>query len=366
MENLSWKTFVKASVCLFGLWLATNYWSSAVQLASTSVHAASPLLIGLIIAYIVNLLMSFYERQSTFQKFKFSTRRALCMTFAMISFVAIVAGIFYLVIPELTLCLKLLFAEIPRFIDQLLSDPNIRNLLPTDITNDLAGLDWNGFLNKLMPVLSSGLGTIGSLVSSIFSTTVTLLVSLIFSIYLLLSKETLQAQADRLLKVYTKSKFYHRSKEILGIFDDCFRKYLVGQCTEAVILGALCALGMMIFKFPYAVMIGTLIGFTALIPVAGAYIGAAVGAIMILTVSPVQSLLFLVFIVVLQQIEGNLIYPKVVGSSLGLPALWVLAAVTIGGGVMGIPGMLLGVPISAALYRLIKQDVLKKEAKQNS
>ena len=157
-----------------------------------------------------------------------------------------------------------------------------------------------------------------------------------------------------------------RKEEILGIFDDCFRKYLVGQCTEAVILGALCALGMMIFKFPYAVMIGTLIGFTALIPVAGAYIGAAVGAIMILTVSPVQSLLFLVFIVVLQQIEGNLIYPKVVGSSLGLPALWVLAAVTIGGGVMGIPGMLLGVPISAALYRLIKQDVLKKETLQNT
>ena len=123
---------------------------------------------------------------------------------------------------------------------------------------------------------------------------------------------------------------------------------------------------MMIFKFPYAVMIGTLIGFTALIPVAGAYIGAAVGAIMILTVSPVQSLLFLVFIVVLQQIEGNLIYPKVVGSSLGLPALWVLAAVTIGGGVMGIPGMLLGVPISAALYRLIKQDVLKKETLKNT
>ena len=141
---------------------------------------------------------------------------------------------------------------------------------------------------------------------------------------------------------------------------------MVGQCTEAVILGALCALGMMIFKFPYAVMIGTLIGFTALIPVAGAYIGAAIGAIMILTVSPVQSLLFLVFIVVLQQIEGNLIYPKVVGSSLGLPALWVLAAVTIGGGVMGIPGMLLGVPISSALYRLIKQDVLKKETLKNT
>ena len=110
-------------------------------------------------------------------------------------------------------------------------------------------------------------------------------------------------------------------------------------------------------------MIGALIGFTALIPVAGAYIGAIVGAFMILTVSPVKALIFLVFIVILQQLEGNLIYPKVVGSSLGLPALWVLAAVTVGGGVLGIPGMLLGVPLSAAVYRLIRNDVYGTEEK---
>lgn len=366
MEKLSWKIFIKASICLFGLWLATTYWPSVIQLAGSLISASTPLIAGLMIAYCVNLLMSFYERQTCFQKMKFSARRALCMTLAMVSFVAIVAGIFGLVIPELTLCLKILFAEIPGFIEKIISNPDIQALLPADITNDLAGLDWKQILDKLAPVLTSGIGTIGSLFSSIFSYTVTLLVSLIFSIYLLLNKETLLSQTDRLLNVYTKEKSYLRLKEVLGIFNDCFEKYLVGQCTEAVILGALCALGMMIFKFPYAVMIGTLIGFTALIPVAGAYIGAAVGAIMILTVSPVQSLLFLIFIVVLQQIEGNLIYPKVVGGSLGLPALWVLAAVTIGGGVMGIPGMLLGVPVSAALYRLIKQDILKKEALKNS
>ena len=119
--------------------------------------------------------------------------------------------------------------------------------------------------------------------------------------------------------------------------------------------------GMTVFRFPYAMMIGTLIGFTALIPIAGAYIGAAVGAVMILTVSPLKALLFLLFIVVLQQLEGNLIYPKVVGSSIGLPALWVLAAVTVGGGLMGILGMLLGVPIAAALYRLLREDVLRRE-----
>ena len=138
-------------------------------------------------------------------------------------------------------------------------------------------------------------------------------------------------------------------------------KFIVGQCAEALILGGLCMVGMTVFRFPYAMMIGTLIGFTALIPIAGAYIGAGVGAVMILTQSPVKALLFLVFIVVLQQLEGNLIYPKVVGNSIGLPALWVLAAITVGGSLIGITGMLLGVPLAAALYRLLREDLQHRE-----
>ena len=149
------------------------------------------------------------------------------------------------------------------------------------------------------------------------------------------------------------------SQFALGILNDCFHKFIVGQCIEAVVLGLLCTIGMTIFKFPYATMIGALIAFTALIPVAGAYIGAGVGAFMILTVSPMQALLFLVFIVILQQLEGNLIYPRVVGSSIGLPGIWVLAAVTIGGGIMGVAGMLIGVPLAAALYRILRDDLKK-------
>jgi len=147
---------------------------------------------------------------------------------------------------------------------------------------------------------------------------------------------------------------------VTGVINDSFHRYIVGQFTEAIILGVLCALGMLVFGFPYAGMIGALIGFTALIPVAGAYIGGVVGFIMILTVSPVKALLFIVFLVVLQQLEGNLIYPKVVGGSLGLPAIWVLAAVTIGGALMGISGMLIGVPIAASVYRLIRDDMRRK------
>ena len=143
------------------------------------------------------------------------------------------------------------------------------------------------------------------------------------------------------------------------MLDDSFHKFIVGQCTEALILGGLCALGMFLLRLPYAAMIGAVISFTALIPVVGAFIGGGIGVFLILTESPTKALIFLIFLVILQQIEGNVIYPKVVGSSMGLPAIWVLAAVTIGAGVGGIFGMLIGVPLAGAIYRLLKEYLNK-------
>jgi len=146
------------------------------------------------------------------------------------------------------------------------------------------------------------------------------------------------------------------------VLNETFHKFIVGQCTEAVILGVLCTLGMLIFRLPYATMIGALVAFTSLIPIAGAYIGAGVGAFMIMTVSPMSALGFLIFLVILQQIEGNIIYPKVVGTSIGLPGLWVLASITVGGGLAGITGMLLGVPLTAALYRVLRERLRKERS----
>ena len=145
------------------------------------------------------------------------------------------------------------------------------------------------------------------------------------------------------------------------MLNSSFHSYIVGQCTEAIILGTLCALGMALFGFPYAVMIGAVVGAMALIPIAGAYVGGAVGFLLILTVSPLRALLFVVYLIILQQLEGNLIYPRVVGGSIGLPGLWVLAAVTVGGGVSGITGMLLGVPVTATVYKLLKNDLHRRE-----
>ena len=216
-----------------------------------------------------------------------------------------------------------------------------------------------------MELITTGIGgavtAVVSAVSSVFSVVVTTLLSLIFSAYLLASRDRLSRQLHRLGRAYLKPAWRARLRYVLGVVNNCFHSYIVGQCIEAVILGVLCALGMLLFRFPYAGMIGALVGFTALIPVAGSYIGAFVGALMILTHSPLQALLFLVFLVVLQQLEGNLIYPRVVGSSVGLPGLWVLAAITVGGSLMGVLGILLSVPVAASLYRLLRDDLARRE-----
>ena len=205
-----------------------------------------------------------------------------------------------------------------------------------------------------------------SIVGSVFGVVFNFVVALIFAIYILSSKEKLGGQAKRIVHAYVKPKWIAVGKRVLTTADSTFSSFIVGQVTEAVILGSLCTVCMLIFRFPYAPMIGAFTGVTALIPVVGAYLGAAVGAFMILTQDPLKAVLFLIFIVVLQQVEGNLIYPKVVGGSIGLPGMWVLAAVTVGGGLLGVPGMLLGVPAAATLYKLLAYDVNERNAKMEN
>ena len=168
----------------------------------------------------------------------------------------------------------------------------------------------------------------------------------------------------KIARAYCKPALVEKALGVLKVANETFSSFIVGQCTEAVILGTLCVIGMKICQFPYAPMIGAFVGATALIPVVGAYLGGAVGFLMILTVSPLKAVLFVVFLVILQQLEGNIIYPRVVGSSIGLPGMWVLAAVTIGGGLAGVGGMLLGVPLTATIYKLLRSDVNKRVLKE--
>lgn len=366
--KLTWKDAAKAFAVLFALYLGVHYWPSAVTLVKTVFSAAAPLILGCIIAYLVNILMDLYERNffgtaknRTLQKLK----RPVCMLGAFLTLIAIIALVIGLVLPQLVSCIRLIIERIPGFMTNTLALIDRWELVPDDIITKLSAVDWNSKIGEILSMLTSGLGNVMgvvvSTVSSLFSGLVTGLLALIFSIYLLSSKETLGGQFERVIHRYLPEAWCNRLDYVLEVVNDCFHRYIVGQCIEAVIIGALCTLGMGLLDLPYATMIGALVAFTALIPVAGAYIGAIVGAFMILTVNPIQAVIFLVFLVILQQLEGNLIYPKVVGSSMGLPGIWVLAAVTIGGGIMGIVGMLLGVPLAAVAYRLLREDVVRHE-----
>lgn len=361
--KLTFKDCLKLCGSVFLLYLCVHYWQTAADLVKLVLGAATPMLIGCAIAYVVNILMSFYEDRLWPKKCGLlsKAKRPVCMLLAFVTLVAVVALVIGLIVPQLGDCVRLIAAEFPGFVNDVLDLVDEYDLISDELIASLEAIDWKNVLSQVFNVVKSGIGSVMdvvvSTVSSVFSGIVTALVAQIFSIYLLSGKERLGAQFHRAARRYLSGKWYEKLCYLLYVVDDCFHRYIVGQCIEAVILGSLCAIGMALLQLPYATMVGALVAFTALIPVAGAYIGAAVGAFMILTVDPIKAVIFLVFLVVLQQFEGNVIYPRVVGSSMGLPGIWVLTAVTIGGGIMGIAGMLLGVPLAAAGYRILRDDV---------
>ena len=366
--KLSWKTCFKVCVSIFLLYLCIHHWPMAFDLVAKLFSAALPLLLGCGIAYVLNLLMSFYERHyfpKTKKKWLIKSRRPVSLTAALVTLIAIVALVFVTVLPQLIECIRLLLSELPEWMALLIAFIEKHDLLSEDVLATLSAVDWKSQIGKIIEVVTSGIGNVVELVmatvTSVMTVTVTALLAVIFSVYLLCTKEQLGRQFNRLMDTYLPKETCRKIRTVVKTMNECFHNYIVGQCTEAVILGVLCILGMLLFRLPYATMVGTLVGFTALIPVAGAYIGAAVGAFMILTVSPAKALVFLIFILVLQQLEGNIIYPRVVGQSIGLPAIWVLAAVTVGGGLFGVVGMLLGVPLAATAWKLMGKDMKARE-----
>ena len=374
MTNSKMKRYIILGAVLCALYLIASNIGSVIGGISFVVSALKPFFIGCVTAYIVNIPMSFFEKHYIFKgKVMQKCKNSFCMIGAFLCVAAILFLVVNLVLPELISCISLLADKIPPALEAAYKYV-MENWLSDDVLpglyNSLSSqsIDWQSLVQRGINVIFSGVGgAMNYLISTVSSTLLTIFdvaVGIIFSIYMLLNKRKLKSQVSRLTDAYMKPQIKSRAAYVLDVLDHSFHHFIVGQCTEAVILGLLCIIGMLLFRFPYAVMIGTLVGFTALIPVAGAYIGAGVGAFMIFTVSPFQALMFLIFIIVLQQIEGNVIYPKVVGSSISLPGMWVLLAITLGGSIAGISGMLVGVPLTAALYQLVRADVKKRQAVQ--
>ncbi|MEY8700066.1 AI-2E family transporter [Streptococcus ferus] len=365
------KQYIIYPVLIFALCLAIQKnWSAASQLVSTVLTASKPFLMGAALAYIINIVMGAYETLYTKlvkipQLLKI--KRPLSMILAYATFGAVLVLIFNIVLPDLIASLKSLLSINPNDIKKVISQLQHNKLISKWLAQIGSEAEISNLISKYsQQILSQVLSVFNNLllsVTSIASAVVSVFVSLIFSIYVLVSKEKLGAQFKTLVDTYL-SPFAHNIHYVQAILHERFHGFFVGQTIEAIILGSLSAIGMTLLGLPYAATIGVLIAFTALIPVVGAYIGVTIGAILILTQSLSQALIFVIFLVVLQQFEGNLIYPRVVGGSIGLPSMWVLLVITIGASLGGVLGMLIAVPLSASLYQMLKDHVRKKQSQK--
>lgn len=372
-EKIFDKKLLKYLIWLVAAVLIVLNFKQVLLLLSSIFDVCFPLFLGCIIAYALNIVMKKLEK-ILFPKAKKSAilrlRRIICILLSIILVTGIAALVIILVVPELLNAFLLVGNEIPEYFNGLkewllgYSDqfPIIGDTL------DQFNIDWESALKNLGSYALSGVGSIfGSafnIIGAVGSGIIDFVIALVFSFFILSNKEKLSRQVQAVIKIFVKERFTEKFYSVLKVADETFSHYISGQCVEAAILGTICMSGMLILGFPYAPMVGAVVGITALVPIVGAYFGTVVGAFMILTVDPMQALFFIIFIIVLQQIENNLIYPNVVGSSIGLPGIWVLAAITIGGGLAGIGGMIIGVPTAATLYKLLQAKVREKAVLQ--
>ena len=353
-------------VILVGLWR----FGIVLQAVKTILHILFPFLLGGAIAFVLSVPMNriqkrlFANAKEKYRKFAAPVSLILTLIFVL----ALLSLVTSVVAPELGQTIATLGKTLPEKIPTLMKQAEQLVSNHPELVDYMdkaqAQLNWEEILNQLVTFFRVGansmLSSTISVATGIVSGVGTFFIGFVFACYILLQQEFLKRQMKKLIFAYLKEKHANRFLQICALTYRTFSNFLTGQCLEAVILGMMFFVSMTILRFPFAVLVGVLIAFTALIPIFGAFVGCAVGAFLLLTVNPSQAAAFIVLFIVLQQIEGNLIYPKVVGGSIGLPAIWVLVAVTLGGSLFGIVGMLVFIPIVSVVYTLLKEDVNKR------
>lgn len=338
------------------------------------VGVLSPFVLGAAIAFIMNVPMRALERQLMFIR-KDGLRRTASIILTFVLIILVIAGVIWLLIPQITETIQSLIPKLTDFFQRMerlvlaFLEENPELLQWVSSTTGLQSLDWSGLIQKAVTMLKNSVSLIAtgafSAVGGVTSAIVDIVIGLVFSLYCLARKEILARQGRRILYAFLPERFCDESIRVMRLTNSTFSNFISGQCLEALILGCLFAVAMAILKLPFIPLISVLIAITALVPIVGAFVGCILGTFFILVNDPFQALIFVAMFLVLQQIEGNLIYPKVVGTSIGLPGMWVLVAVTIGGDLMGIAGMLVMIPISSVLYTLLREFTTKRvEARQ--
>ncbi len=367
-DFMSWFKILAAAIFLFwGLQNIEVLWSGVLL----CLRVLAPFIMGFSIAFILNIPMKFNE-YLLFTKLKIpmhsSLKRPIALLLTVIIFAGILAIVMVSVIPELSTTLKLLRHNLPQYFEK--TKDWLEEILASWQFQDAVAwvealeFDWNRIFNTITDMIQASLGGIFNstvtMVSSIFSGMITFILSMVFAVYMLMEKEVLRKQLTKVLYAYATPQHSQTTLEILALTQRTFSSFIAGQVLEALILGILFLITMLIFRFPYALVISIFIGFASIIPVFGAFVGLFIGFFLILLVNPIQAFWFNLLFLIIQQIEGNIIYPKVMSTRIGLPSIWVLLAVTLGGSLLGVWGILLFIPLSSVFYTLLRREVHRK------
>ena len=331
-----------------------------------------PFILGTAVAFIINLPMRFFERTLFLDSLKNKKKavrkiaRPMSLILALLSVIGVVALVIFVVVPEIVRSVAALASTIQAFMP--VAQNFIMELFPNNeaVKNLVMSLDfdWKEILNGLMDFLKNGAG---AMLDSTFTFAKIVIgrisdfaIGFVFALYVLLQKEKLRIQIDKVMNAFLPDWITEKINRVFGLAHKTFGSFLTGQCVEAVILGMMFFVVLSLSGFPYALLISVLIGFLSLIPIFGAFIGCFISTFLILMVNPLRALIFIGIFLIIQQIEGNLIYPHVVGGSVGLPSIWVLAAVSLGGSLMGIVGMIIFIPLVSVFYTLFREHVYKR------
>ncbi len=355
-------------------WILNNF-SVINTMFGNVLHVLYPFVLGACMAFVFNMPMKFFERlfsKSKKIKIRPIIKRFLSILLSIIVIVLVITLIITIVIPQLINVCSLLIEKLPYYTDQIknFTDETLRNESIKNIVKDI-NIDTEETRNMITKNVTTLLISSINIITKIVSGIANFIIALVFAVYLLLSKEKIKSWSKKILLAYLPTKKAQYVFKTSRLSSRTFKNFISGQIIEACILGVICFLGMLILKIPYAGTIAVLVGFTALVPIVGAFIGVAIGVLLIVTVDPIKAVIFVIFFIILQQVEGNIIYPKVVGNSVGLPGILVLFAVTIGGTLFGIIGMLIGLPVVSIIYTILKEDVdaklkMKRELKRNN
>ena len=378
--ELDQKTMRKIKeIILFTVIVVACLWKYDVVLKvlKFAFHVIFPFVLGGAFAFVLNVPMNFFERhlfnpeRIKDKKILQKIARPVSLILVLISVIGVIVLVMFVLIPQLADTFASLGSSIQAFIPKVqgwgrtLFHDNKEIMV---YINNL-DFDWDKIMNIMINFLKNGAGSVVDTTiiaaKSIVSGLTKFFIALVFAIYILLQKERLTIQTRKVMFAFMRKGRAEAALEVFSLTYSTFSSFLTGQCVEAIILGCMFVVAMTLLRLPYALLVGVLVAFTALIPMFGAFIGCAIGAFLIFMVDPFKALIFIILFLVLQQIEGNLIYPHVVGNSVGLPSIWALAAVSSGGSLMGVVGMLIFIPIVSVVYALFREVVYLKLKQQN-